>query len=214
MTEDSLIRVIIVDDHAMVRRGLSAFMLATPGIELVGEATNGFEALKLCEEIQPDVVLMDLIMPSMDGPTAIKNIREKFPNIQAIALTSFQEDDLIKKALGAGAISYLLKNVTAEDLADAIRAAYNGMSTLTPEAVKVLLQPKTENVEQTQLFDLTEREIEVLALMADGLNNPEIATKLYVSRSTVKAHVSHILAKLNVANRTEAITIALKNNII
>ena len=212
MREADVIRVLLVDDHAVVRSGLSAFLLAYDDLELVGEASNGEEAVKMCEQVNPDVVLMDLMMTGMDGATATREIREHCPNIQVIALTSFKEADMVQGALEAGAIGYLLKNVTADELAAAIRAASVGKPTLAPEASQVLIE-KTIRGEEVGA-DLTERELEVLALLVEGLTNPEIAERLVVSRSTVKFHVSSILSKLGAASRTEAVAIALQKDLI
>jgi NarL family two-component system response regulator LiaR len=210
MSNQSRIRVMLVDDHAMVRRGLAAFLKAYPDLELCGEAENGEEAVRRCVELKPDVVLMDLVMGELDGATATRLIRQDCPEIQVIALTSFREDTLVQRALQAGAISYLLKNVSAAELAAAIRAAHAGQSTLAPEALAVLLKPAPT----TSHYDLTERERDVLALMIKGLNNPEIAEHLGVSASTIKTHVSNILAKLGVASRTEAVALAVKHNLV
>jgi NarL family two-component system response regulator LiaR len=214
MPEDNPIRVMLVDDHDMVRRGLAAFLNVKPDLELVAEASNGLEALAICERSTPDVILMDLVMPEMDGAAATRALREQFPGVQVIALTSFQEKDLIRDALEAGAIGYLLKNVTIDELAVAIRAAHSGQSTLAPEALQTLLQMKSLEQTSPRDFSLTEREMEVLALLVEGLNNREIAERLYVSRATAKAHVSHILDKMNVGNRGEAIAVALREGII
>jgi len=206
------IRVMIVDDHNMVRRGLSAFLKVSADMELVGEARNGQEAVQVCEQVRPDVVLMDLVMPDMDGPTATRIIRERFPEVQVIALTSFQERELVQQALQAGAIGYLLKNVSTDDLIEAIRAAHAGRSTLAPEAVQALIQTTTQEPKPGQ--DLTERELEVLGLLTAGMSNPEIAEALTITRSTAKAHVSNILSKLGVSNRAEAISVALKHKLV
>ena len=206
------IRVLIVDDHAMVRRGLAAFLKAKPDLLLVGEASNGGEAISLCERLQPEVVLMDLMMPGMGGAEATKVIVNRWPAVRVIALTSFGDKELVREALAAGALSYLIKNVSAEDLAEAIRSASSGRSTLAAEAVQALVQP--EPAAPTFGVDLTPREREVLALMVQGLTNPEIAGRLVVSRSTAKAHVSNVLSKLGASNRAEAVALAVQNKLV
>jgi two-component system, NarL family, response regulator LiaR len=206
------IRVLVVDDHTMVRRGLATFLKVFDDLELAGEAASGQQAIELCASLQPDVVLMDMVMPEMDGATATRLIRKQAPRIQVLALTSFKEESLVQGALQAGAIGYLLKDVSADELAQAIRAAHAGRSTLSPEAAQALVhataQPGGPGI------DLTERELEVLARMVEGLNNTQIAARLTVSPSTVKSHVSNILAKLGVASRTEAVTLALRNRLV
>ncbi len=212
MTETKPIRVMIVDDHAVVRSGLAAFLLVYDDMELVGEAEGGEEAVGQCEKLQPDVVLMDLVMPDMDGATATGTIRQRCPQVQVIALTSFREEELVQGALQAGAISYLLKNVSADELAEAIRSAYAGRPTLAPEAAEALIHAATQPPKLG--FDLTEREREVLALMVHGLNNLEIAERLVVSRSTVRFHVSNILSKLEATNRAEAVGLAVQHKLV
>lgn len=212
MSENDPIRVMVVDDHAMVRAGLEAFFLISDDMELVAEASNGQEALEACERVQPDVVLMDLMMPRMDGVTATRIIRERWPQTQVIALTGFHERGLVQKMLQAGAISYVLKDVSAEDLLMAIRGAYAGRPTLAPEAIQALLTPE-QTPGATPGHDLTRREREVLTLMVEGLNNRQIAKRLIVSRATAAGHVSNILAKLGVANRTEAVALAVRHHI-
>ncbi|MBV9547495.1 MAG: response regulator transcription factor [Chloroflexi bacterium] len=205
------IRIVIADDHAMVRSGLAAFLMVNDDFELLAEASNGAEAVRICAQMRPDVVLMDLVMPGVDGPTAIAEIRAANPDIQIIALTSFPEEDLVQRALGAGAISYLLKNVGADELAEAIRGARVGRPTLAPEATQALI---TRTRQPQPVYDLTPREQEVLALMVKGLSNPEIARHLVVGRSTAKFHVSSVLTKLGVGSRTEAVALALQHNLV
>jgi NarL family two-component system response regulator LiaR len=212
MADSSPIRVMVVDEHDMVRRGLAAFLKVKADLELVAEARDGLEALQVCEQVQPDVILMDLVMPRMNGVDATRAIRERWPEVQVIALTSFGERELVQEALQAGAISYLLKNVSADDLADAIRAAYAGRPTLAPEAAQALIEAASQ--EPPPGHNLTAREREVLALLVEGLTNPEIAKRLTVSRSTARAHVSNILCKLGVSNRAEAIALALRHKLV
>lgn len=211
MNRPTPIRVMIVDDHALVRSGLRVFLVAFDDLELVGEAASGEEALRLCKQLQPDVVLMDLVMPGMDGAAATKAIREHWPQIQVVALTSFWDEELVQGALQAGAISYLLKDVSADALADGIRQAHAGRPTLAPEAAQVLIQATRKP--PTLGYDLTGREREVLALMVEGLSNLEIGERLVVSHYTVKFHVSNILSKLGVDSRTEAVILALQHNL-
>ena len=206
------IRVILVDDHTMVRKGLALFLRSFPDLELVGEAGRGADAIELCSEVQPDVVLMDIVMPETDGIVTTRSIRKQYPQIQVIALTSFLEGDLVKNALEAGAIAYLQKDVSADDLARAIRAAHSGRATLSPDAAQALVE--SSNKPPTPGSDLTEREREVLAQMVEGLSNAQIAEKLTVRPSTVKSHVSSILSKLGVESRTEAVTLAFRHNLV
>jgi len=206
------IRVLLVDDHAMVRKGLVAFLKNMPELELVGEACDGREAIEFCEQRQPDVILMDLVMPELGGVAATRTIHQRWPRVQVIALTSFQENELVQDALQAGAIGYLLKNVSGEELAEAIRQAHGGRPTLAPEAVQALIQPPSEA--ESMAADLTRREQEVLALLVKGMSNPEIAGRLVISRSTVKVHISSILSKLGVASRAEAISLAIHNKLV
>ncbi|GJM40056.1 MAG: DNA-binding response regulator [Ardenticatenaceae bacterium] len=212
MTPSQPIQVMLVDDHTMVRRGLATFLKVFDDLELVGEAGDGEAAIQLCARILPNVVLMDMLMPGMDGMAATRAIRQRFPTVQVIALTSFKEEELVQNALQAGAIGYLLKDVSAEKLAQAIRAAHAGRSTLSSEAAQALVHAATQPPPPGH--DLTEREQDVLLLMAVGLNNTEIAEKLVVSPSTIKSHVSNILAKLDVASRTEAVALAVRHGLV
>jgi NarL family two-component system response regulator LiaR len=212
MDEKRPIRVVIVDDHDMVRRGLATFLKVKPDLDLVGEASGGEDALYVCEKTRPDVILMDVVMPRMGGAEATRIIRERCPDVQVIALTSFQEKELVREILEAGAISYLLKNVSVDELADAIRAAAAGRATLAPEAVQALIQ--TSRRQPSIGDDLTPREVEVLGLLVEGLSNPQIAERLTVSRSTAKAHVSNILSKLGVSNRAGAIALAIQHGLV
>jgi NarL family two-component system response regulator LiaR len=206
------IRVLLVDDHTMVRRGLATFLKAFDDLELAGEAASGEAAIQLCAQVRPDVVLMDIVMPEMDGVTATRAIRQQFPEVQVVALTSFKDKGLVQDALQAGAIGYLLKDVSADMLAQAIRAAHAGRATLSPEAAQALAHDASQP--PTPGHDLMERERDVLALLVEGLNNTQIADRLVVSPSTIKSHVSHILAKLGVASRTEAAALAVRHGLV
>ena len=212
MSPSQPIRVMLVDDHTMVRRGLATFLKVFDDLELVGEAASGEAAIELCGQVLPDVILMDLMMPDMDGATATRLIRQKFPKVQVVALTSFKEEQVVKNALRAGAIGYLLKDVSADELAWAIRAAHSGRAILSPEVARALANDANQPPVPGQ--DLTERERAVLALMVEGLNNTQIAGRLFVSPSTIKTHVSHILSKLGVASRTEAVALAMRHRLV
>jgi NarL family two-component system response regulator LiaR len=212
MTQTRPIRILLADDHMVVRSGLSTVLAVYDDMEMVGEAGDGEEAIRLCEKLQPDVVLMDLLMPKMDGVTATRIIKERWPTIQVIALTSFKEKEYVEGALKAGASGYLLKNVSAEELVNAVRRAVAGQPSLSPEAAQVLIQKVNEPATPGQ--DMTDREREILALMVEGLSNSEIAERLIVSQSTAKFHVSNILSKLGVASRTEAVALAVKHHLV
>lgn len=212
MTQSNPIRVLLVDDHMVVRSGLSTVLSVYDDLKLVGEAGDGEEALRLCERLQPDVILMDLLMPKMDGVTAIKAIKDRWPQIQIIVLTSFKEKEYVEGALKAGANGYLLKDVSAEELVNAVRRAVAGQPSLSPEAAQVLIQNVNEPSQPHQ--NMTGREQEILSLMVEGLSNNEIAARLIVSQSTVKFHVSNILSKLGVTGRTEAVALALKHHLV
>ena len=209
MIESESIRVLIADDHDMLREGLAAFLRAYDDLQLVGEAANGADAIRMCRDLEPDVVLMDLIMPGMDGVTAIQVIHERQPDIQVVVLSSFSDQELVKAALRAGAIGYLLKNVSASRLAEAIRAAHSGLPILSPEISRSFIG-LPDDAQVPIGNQLTQRETEVLSLMMAGLSNAEIAQRLTISTYTVKNHVSGILVKMGVSNRTEAVSKALR----
>jgi NarL family two-component system response regulator LiaR len=206
------IRILLVDDHAVVRSGLSKFLMVNKDFELVGEASDGAEAVQMTSLHKPDVILMDLMMPGVDGITATREIHKKYPQVKVIALTSFSEQNMVQGALQAGAAGYLQKNVTAAELANAIRSVSVGRMTLSPEAVQVL----ANSVTQPQLPGnaLTERECEVLTCMVEGLNNNEIAARLFVSIGTVKFHISNIFQKLGVDSRVEAVKLAIERKLV
>jgi NarL family two-component system response regulator LiaR len=205
------IRVLITDDHGVVRQGLRMYLGLDPELEVVGEAANGEEALRMARELGPDVVLMDLLMPVMDGIAATGKIRAELPEVEVIALTSVLEDASVSGAVRAGAIGYLLKNTEADDLGRAIKAAANGQVQLAPEAAMRLMR-EVRAPESPEA--LTERETEVLKLVARGKANKQIAHELFVGEKTVKAHVSSILAKLGVQSRTQAALYALRIGLV
>ncbi len=211
MSSTGPIRVLIVDDHAMVRVGLRLFIMSMEGIDLLGEATNGSEALTLCEELAPDVVLMDLVMPDMDGISAIRQLRAQNPEIRVLALSSFQEGERIRDALHAGAIGYLLKDIPADELAHAIRDAHAGRRSLAPEAARALVDA---TIDAQPEYGLSARQLEVLALLVEGKSNAEIAQALTITLATARFHVSTILSKMDAANRAEAAALAVKHNLV
>lgn len=211
MNTTHTIHVMLVDDHNVVRSGLATFLRAYEDLDLVAEAKNGLEALNLCHKKKPDVILMDLMMPEMDGIAATQAILAEYPDIKVIAMTSFEDEELVQGVLAAGAISYLLKNVTSDELAKAIRDAVSGRSTLSPEAATALIHATRSAKLPT--YDLTEREREVLNFLVQGQSNQQIAETLVISLATVKAHISSILSKLQVSSRTEAIAYAIKHKL-
>jgi len=205
------VRVLITDDHSVVRQGLRMFLSLDPELEVVGEAANGEEALRMARDLSPDVVLMDLVMPVMDGISATGAIRSELPDVEVIALTSVLEDASVTGAVKAGAIGYLMKDTEAEELGRAIKAAAEGRVYLAPEAAaRLMREVRTPESPET----LTERETEVLQLLARGKANKQIATSLYVTEKTVKAHVSSILAKLGVQSRTQAALYAVRAGLV
>lgn len=213
MTDSETIRVVTVDDHDLVRKGIRFTLLSIDDIELVGEAANAEECLQVCIEMLPDVVIMDMRMGGdMDGIQATRAIRERFPQIQVVALSSFFDHDMVQGALQAGAIGYLVKGSSRQDLVEAVRAANSGRPTLAGEAMQALIQEGDKP--STLGADLTEGELVVLALLVEGLSNPQIAERQHYSVAAVKYHVSNILAKLGAANRTEAVALAIEHNLV
>ena len=210
------VTVLLVDDHDVVRKGVHAYLDALPDFSVVGEAESGQAAVQLAREYVPDVALMDLVMPGMDGVEATRRVKNVSPRTQIVVLTSYHQDEHIFPALQAGAISYILKDVKMEDLAEAIRRAARGEATLHPRvAARVIQEFQGSRIEVFNPFtELTERELEVLRLIADGLPNGEIAERLVISENTVKGHVSNILSKLHLADRTQAAVYAWKKGIV
>ena len=212
MIDTAPIRVLVVDDHKVVRNGLRTFIAVNDDLEMVGEAGNGEEAIEQCAALLPDVVLMDMKMPVMDGPTAIEHIRDRFPKVNIVALTSFEDETFARRALGAGAVGYLFKDVGEDELVSAIRLASQGQGVVAPQAMRALIsQPQDDGA---YAVGLTDRERETLDLVATGLTNPQIADKLMVSVSTVNFHVHNVLDKLGAKTRTEAVSIAVKEGLL
>jgi NarL family two-component system response regulator LiaR len=207
------IRVILVDDHDIVRSGLAVLLETFGDIDLVGQAANGLDAIALIEKTQPSVVLMDLIMPKMDGVEATRRIRAAFPDVKVVILTSIEEEGAVQEALRAGAIGYMMKNSSVTEVVAAIRSAHEGRFSLSPAATQALISATTRPTTPA-LPALTDREREILALMVEGQTNQQIAITLNISLSTVKFHVSSILSKLNVESRTEAVAVAVQNHLV
>ena len=210
MPDVSPIRVVLVDDHAQMHRIIHAILGATSDIKLVGQGANGQEGIALCEQYQPDVALMDVVMPVMGGIEATKVLHERFPAIKVLVLSSFQDHESVYAMLRNGAVGYLTKSSLAQDLADTIRATFQGKMVFSSEVGAQLVSPPQPAVN----FHLTDRELEVLVLMAEGMNMPEMAAKLVVSPATAKFHVENICRKLGVRTRSEALVVAAKNNLV
>ncbi len=206
------IRILVADDHDLLRVGIAAALAAFDDLCLVGEATTGQEAVEQCERLQPDVVLMDMRMPEMDGVTATRLIHRQQPETKIVALSNFDDKELVEGALKAGAAGYLLKNVSIDELASSIRLAHMGRSTLSPEIVSTLVEGPQHPYKLD--FGLTRREMQVLRLLVKGFTNAQIAENLLMSRSTARNHVSSILAKLNTDSRTKAVAIALRSGLV
>ncbi|HET7520793.1 MAG TPA: response regulator transcription factor [Candidatus Limnocylindria bacterium] len=214
MTHDEPIRIILVDDHEVVRRGLRGFLELQPDIEVVGEAADGVQAVELAARLTPDVILMDLLMPNMDGLTAIATIKQASPMIEIIAVTSFIEEEKVTSALEAGASGYLLKDADAEEVADAIRAAHAGEVHLDAAVARLLAQRLRTRREEEPVEPLTPREKEVLAQLGKGASNKEIAYELSITERTARTHVSNILGKLGLASRTQAALWAVEHKLV
>jgi len=217
MDQAEKIKVLIVDDHQVVRQGLRTFLELHEDIALIGEAEDGKQAVEMARLLQPDVILMDLVMPQMDGIEATEQIHALGLPTKVIALTSFSEDDKVFPAIKAGAVSYLLKDVTPNDLVDAIRAAYHGEARLHPDIARKLMQQVSKmrtTPQESSIDELTARELEVIRQVALGRNNREIAQELFISEKTVKTHISNLLGKLNLDHRTQLAIYAIKNKLV
>lgn len=209
-----MIKVLLVDDHEMVRIGVSAYLQIQPDMEVVGEAENGHEAIKKALELRPDIILMDMVMPEMSGAEATKAIIDEWPEAKIMVVTSFLDDDKVYPALEAGAISYILKTSNAKRIADAIRETLKGQTVLEPEVTTKMMQRMRTGNDPMLHDELTERELEVLLLLAEGKTNQDIADELFIALKTVKTHVSHILSKLEVQDRTQAVIYAFQHGLV
>ena len=212
--EDQPIRVLLVDDHGVVRRGLRGYLELLDDIEVIGEAENGVQGIELSAELSPDVILMDIVMPQLDGIAAISRIKADQPAVQVVALTSFIEEDKVLAALEAGASGFILKDAEADDVAAAIRAAHNDEVHLDPAAARILAKGMRARSEQQPVEALTERELEVLSLVGRGRSNKEIATDLGITERTARTHVSNILGKLELQSRTQAALYAVERKLV
>jgi len=209
-----MIRVLFVDDHEMVRIGVSSYLSAQSDIEVVGEADNGKKAIEMALELRPDIILMDLVMDEMDGIEATKHIVEAWPEAKIIIVTSFLDDEKVYPALQAGATSYMLKTSKASEIAEAVRSTFKGQIVLEPEVTDKMMMKMREKPQVLLHDELTAREMEILLLMAEGKSNQEIADVLFIAIKTVKTHVSNILSKLQVQDRTQAVIYAFKYRLV
>ncbi|WP_459501583.1 response regulator [Bacillus sp. C1] len=208
-----MIKVLLVDDHEMVRMGVSAYLSTQPDIEVVGEAENGRRGSELALALKPDIILMDLVMDEMDGVEATRAIIQEWPEAKIVVVTSFLDDEKLYPVIEAGATSYLLKTSRASDIADAVRATYDGETVLEPKVTGKMMTRMRQKKKQPLHEDLTEREFEILLLIAEGKSNQEIADELFIALKTVKTHVSNILNKLNVSDRTQAVIYAFRHQL-
>ncbi|MFJ8355065.1 response regulator [Bacillus paramycoides] len=208
-----MIKVLLVDDHEMVRMGVSAYLSTQPDIEVVGEAENGRKGSELALQLRPDIILMDLVMDEMDGVEATRAIIQDWPEAKIVVVTSFLDDEKLYPVIEAGATSYLLKTSRASDIADAVRATYGGETVLEPKVTGKMMSRMRQKKEQPLHEELTEREFEILLLIAEGKSNQEIADELFIALKTVKTHVSNILNKLNVSDRTQAVIYAFRHQL-
>ena len=213
MGPNNPIRVLVVDDHRHIHEIIHRVLLGLSDISLVGQAANGAEALRLCEEVQPDLILMDVVMPLLDGMQATERIHAKYPDLKILVLSSFQDHESVYQLLRSGASGYITKDALASDLVQVIRTTMQGKAVLSPNVIEKLLSPATSPL-ATEKFNLTGRELEILAAMADGLTLQQIALKFSIALTTVKYHSAHIFRKLGAQNRSEALVIAVKNNLI
>lgn len=209
-----LIKILLVDDHEMVRIGVSAYLKVQPDMEVVGEAVNGMEAVDKALELRPDIILMDMVMPKMNGAEATKAIIEKWPEAKIMIITSFLDDDKVYPALEAGAISYILKTSNAKRIAEAIRETLKGQTVLEPEVTTKMMKRMRGGNQSSPHEQLTERELEVLLLISKGKTNQDIADELYIAVKTVKTHVSNLLSKLEVQDRTQAVIYAFNHDLV
>jgi NarL family two-component system response regulator LiaR len=209
-----MIRIVLVDDHEMVRIGVSAYLQAQADMEVIGEAVNGKEAVDLVLSLRPDIVLMDMVMPIMNGAEATKEIISQWPEAKIMIVTSFLDDDKVYPALEAGAVSYVLKTSNAKQLAKAIRETLDGQTVLEPEVTNKMMKRMRQGIDRPLHEELTDRENEILLLMAKGRSNQNIADELFIALKTVKTHVSNILSKLDVQDRTQAVVYAFQQGLV